>query len=261
MDINESLVRTESISEADVVHNQAFIIQWEEVIQSFNTGMLFIMGALMSGNPESKLHTFKSEILKTVGFKDLWNRESSSFFEYLQTIHNAAGIPVSDEDRDACELEVMTHLASDDTGIIYEVSPFLVFLKGIIQSYFDDKVKSILFVVDEIYCKNCPHVPAQRIQHLFPQSMNIPVYIDIRKTTFDEYINDFRAKNGVLNTVIVTTNPKVIVSSLEDPDFKNVTIICPDFPGLEFTPETFVYLNKKEFRNEYILYKQKPIVI
>lgn len=242
-----------------VAERQSFIIQWESVIQSFELGMLFIMGGIQAGNPESAIHKLDIEVLAKINFQKLWDRKEPNFFKWIQQLHALHGVPISDSIIDTCEKEVCTHIYNDTTGILFEVSPKLSFLNGIEKIYSDDRAKKIIFVLDSGIAEKCKSTPAQLLlDHFVDQRINCPVGIDYRTTTFHEYVDTYRKENLIGNHVIVTTDVKVLYNSIEAKDFKNVTIIFPDFPGLNIDPSMVSYLGTVCYDNEYIMYQQKP---
>lgn len=248
----------------DVVSSQGYLVQWEDVIQSFDLGILFVLGAIRSQRPESPSHKLDADILKGINFESLWNRDQLTMFEYIKKLHIDKGYPEGDIDLVVreCENEVLTYIRNDETGVIFGASPKLVFLKGLMNIYNDRDTESIIFVVDEMYCAACSKIPHMVLSRLFPQDANRPIYVDVRTKPFDEYVMDFKKEHPKDAVVIVTSSPKLLAISIDKKSsLKDVTIIAPEFKAQNMTYDAFAYMNKIEFRNEYILYKQKPIAL
>lgn len=244
-----------------VTQTQQYVIQWENVIQSFETGILFLMGVIREMNPESSFHKMDADILKEISFKKLWCRSQRFFYDYLKDLHKEKGIELSDEDVATIQVEISSYLLSDTTGVLFEVSPKLDFLRALMQIYDQGEVSKLIFVIDEKFCKNCKDSPSLFLTQFFDESVFSEIMLEVISVPIEEFLVDFRAKNTDLDTVFVIADPQVIVKSIEDPSFIEVTIIAPDIPGCDFSPEVFTYLNKYEYRNEYILFKQKPFAI
>lgn len=248
----------------DVLTSQGYLVQWEDVIQSFDLGILFLFGALRAQRPESPIQKLDIDILKGIDFESLWNRDQISMFDYIKQLHIDKGYDEKEisETIKSCENEILTYIRNDETGVIFGASPKLIFLKCLMNIYNDRDTDSIIFVVDEMYCAASRTVPHAFLADLFPQDPNRPIYVDIRTKPFDEYVLDYKKEHPNDKIVIVTSTPKLLATSIDKNSvLKDVTIICPEFKAQDMVPGIFNFMNKIEYRNEYILYKQKPIAL
>lgn len=237
----------------------SFIIQWEDIIQSFEVGMVYIMGLLRDKYPVMKKYDYK--LMSLINFRSVWNRSENTVFEFIKAIHAKNGIKILERDIKETESLIWEFIHNDSEGIIFNKSPLLSFLNSIINLYLDGECSSILFVVDEKYTKSKNGMKsfANLLKSYFPESNGKPIYIDTRKDSFLKYLSDNKCLKP--NTVVVTSDIQTISSIATSTKLQDITVIYPEIKRLHLTNDYAPMLALLNQYMEFICYNNKPFVI
>jgi hypothetical protein len=244
----------------NAMHKDKYIIQWENVMQSFDTGIVCLMGAIRREDDSSLIQQLDEQVMTHMDFYDIWNRKSGSIFDFIKDRHAEQNIILTDDYMHSLTREVMDHIIQEPTGILFTISPMLSFFNALITLYANHYLAQVIFVIDNQYVNACPDAPFTLLLEFFPKEDDCAIYIDYRTTSFYEYIIQY-LKTATEPLHIVCTEPQLLIDSVRDTTINNMTYILPESTVLDIDHEIIAGLSLTCKRNEYICYKQRPCVI
>jgi hypothetical protein len=244
----------------DMFQKDVYIIQWENIMQSFDTGIICLMGAIQREDEGSLIQKLNIEIMSAMNFYTIWDRTSGSIFDYIKEQHAKKNIILSDDYMHDLEYEICAHIMQEKTGILFTISTPLSFWNAIISVYNNNYAEQLIFVIDEKDAYSCQHIPYDLLLQFFPEYIHCEIYIEYRKESFYDYITQYMNTNkSPLH--IVCGEFKLLTDSMENTAIKNMTYIVPESTWLGIDHEIINALSITCKRNEYICYKQKPCLI
>jgi len=241
-----------------VLEKQSFIIQWE-MIQSLETGILFMLGLIHNSGDEI-VRMLDTEIVSKISFSDVWHRKEDTVFDLIFARHEEKGIIISQEHKDYIKNKVFKTIQNDPSGLLYSVSPFLVFLNALINLYSDRMIKKMILVIPKEYTHPANEKPFKIMAPYFPQDESYPIYIDITEKSFCDYILSF-SKKDLDESVIVTDSKELLEKSVEADIITNASFVFPECErsGFDLQYQDALLITKPA--NEYILYTQKALLM
>jgi hypothetical protein len=243
-------------AKSDQKQKQTYYVEWE-TMQSFETGFLFLLGAMRSSK-NNLFQKLSPEIMNTLSFHKLWTRSNyADVFEYIQSLHDN----ITDDDIKEMKRLVYESISTDVQGLIFQVSPFLSILNALMNIHTDRLSNKIIFVLKEHMCRNAMDAPFKALLPFFDKNDDSLVYIDTTALTFCDYIEENVKPEDLNNSVIVTYDPWLLENSSKKGIYENITFISPECKIRHINEDYFNTLSLKKPMNEYILYKQKPVVL
>lgn len=263
-----------NIHKSAVTTKQKYIFQWEDIIQSFDCGLLALLAFLYTLPRKNSNHNYKTlnkEILSKMSFDNIFKNKTSDssylftdLYKYIQNEHLKSKIILDDNYIESLKLDVYKCILSEENGqlMLFQHSPFLCFMNGIMALYSNDIIDSMTFVLPNIGIleneietftgigANC------LIDNFFTkENKQCPISIDYNKyNTFYDYIVNYRKNiSDMKNYVIVSTSKKLYVNSLKEDFLSDVSLIFPENEKMELTKYS-MSMASVNYKNEYISY-------
>jgi hypothetical protein len=241
------------------IEEQAFYIQWD-TIQSLETGILFLLGVMKTSKSEI-FDILEPSIMKTISFSTVWGREpNETVYDLIAKKHAEHEYRIAEADMNRIESAVTESIKSDTLGILFQVAPMLSILNGLIRLHTDGLAKKMVFVAPQAMCAGCASQgPRTTLIPFFVEDKDHPIFVDITDISFTDYIIRMEEKD-LKNSVIVTMEKDLLDQSVILDKLSNISFIVPECNRYKITPEYIATLMNKRVANEYILYKQKPLI-
>ena len=246
------------------IGNQNYIIQYDEIIQSFDTGILCVIGMISELDKESNCAKLDPKVMKNIDYWDLKDRESDiDVFKYIQLRHKSEGIKISDEIMKGVVREVDSKAYNDKTGLLLSVSPYLSGLNALINVYIDQTMTKLIIYVDNHKVRQCHEVVKRILKKCFIKSKKTPIYIEFSDISFNDFIIGLTKNYSVMDdldgSVVMTTDRNFIESTAKNPKIKNVSVVFPVSKSNHLTEELPAILHLIKPECEYVGYKNNPL--
>ena len=246
------------------IEKQNYIIQYDDIIQSFDTGVIYMIGVIAKLDPNSNCAKLDPKVMKNINYWDLRDREPDmDVFKYIQLRHKSEDVIISDDIMKGVVREIDSKAFNDKTGMILSVSPYLTALNALINVYVDQTMLKMIIWIDNHKVRQCHDVVKRILKKCFIRSKNIPIYIEFSDISFNDFIEGLTKNYEVMDeldgSVVMTTDRKFIESTVNNPKIKNVSIVFPVAKSLHLSEEmpSLFHLIKPEC--EYVAFKQKPL--
>lgn len=246
---------------------QVYVIQWEDVIQSFDTGIIAAIGTFILQDKDKKrdsvLSGLNHSVMDGFNFKNIWDRKRNlDIFDEIRERHAEAGSPLDTATVSEIRQYVLDKIKKDEMGLIFMVSPFLAFLKTFVRLFEQGQIKKAIIAYDEFLAETCEEMPFKILRPFFKKDDNQPIYLHPRKESFYEYHERFMEENPIDHLVTVTSDPKVISGSADKKYKTHQYFIFPDYPLYKLSPDLCAAMtNLRRDNAEYVCYEQKPCTI
>lgn len=247
---------------------QTYIIQWDGIVQHFDSGRLAMIGVAAQYGLSQACAELDSDIMKSIStYHLLYNLDKQlSFYDLIYELHKSK-YPQNTWDNwksivKTVETDIDELIKNDTEGLIFQISPFLSVLNALKNMYIDNTISSAIFVLNESLCINCHKSPFIALSKFFEQNPERPIYIDLTNLTFDEYMKKYtREHSSLANHVIITDNNKFIWDTIENPNINGVSILMPYNPVKNLTDQVAKAASDAKMQNEYIVYTNKPLTV
>jgi hypothetical protein len=240
-----------------VLKKHTFLVQWEDVIQSIDTGIIALLGLLVKENQEPFKSALQVPIMETISFDTIWYREKAlTIFDYIGNLHKDGTMVITNNVLNSISNKVIEHLQSDSVGIIFHIAPFLTMVNVLRTCFMDAIFTQCIIVLDRKFVQRCEHAPKRCLAPLFPHHIACTIYLDYRTSSFLEYVLAYRKKTQE-DMVIITSDAETLLASIKDTALSPCTFIAPHYPIAGITPDVMTQLSHLNFKNEYICYRQE----
>lgn len=246
------------------IGKQNYIIQYDDIIQSFDTGILCVIGMISELDKNSNCAKLDSKVMKNIDYWDLRDRESDiDVFKYIQLRHKSEGINISDDIMKGVVREVDSKAYNDKTGLLVSVSPYLSGLNALINVYVDQTMSKMIIWINNHKVRQCHDVVKRILRKCFIRNKNIPIYIEFSDISFNDFIIGLTKNYSVMDeldgSVVMTTDRDFIQSTAENPKIKNVSVVFPVSNSNHLTEELPSILHLVKPECEYVGYKNNPL--
>lgn len=248
--------------------SQTYIVQWNGIIQHFESGILAMIGTASKYGLSQACAELDVEIMSAINtYHLIYNVDNKlSLYDLIYELHKSK-YPSNTWDNwkrviKTVENDINDLIENDDKGLLFQVSPYLSAVNALKNAHVDKTISSAIFVLESKFCKNCHDVPFNTLSKFFKQDKDHPIYIDITDLSFDDYMTEYiKTHKNLKNHIIITDNGNFIWKTIENPKIAGVSILMPYNPTKNLTDELAETANKTKLENEYIVYTNKPLTL
>lgn len=246
---------------------QNFIVQWEDIVQCFDTGTVIFMGMISEMDKESYCAKYlDKDIMKMLKHSVIYERKEKTVWEQIQNLHKSKGFPIPDDSFKKLRMEVEDAIYNDESGLIVDVSPPMSMLKGLMRLYGTGDISEIIFLVPNAYCNKCHEAVKTYLKRFFPKTTKTDVFVEFRndsESPMYDFVarlsNGFQDQKYLKHTVYVTTDKALMEKISLDKSIKNVSFLFPERIHDDLSEDTATGLRIAKQECEYVSYKNLPI--
>ena len=248
--------------ERGVIQQQKYIVQYDEIIQSFDTGLLAMMGLITTINENSPCKYLNKDVMEKITYSVLMSRDPKlDIYSFIQQRHQSEGIDLSNSMMTEIRCELEKTIFEDDTGMILNVSPFLSGLNGLINVFLDGNMTQLIIYIDDHKVQNSHSEVKSILQRFFPKSDDCPVLLEFSNTSFHTFIKsltkDYTDRRDLTDVVIFTTDRNFIEDTVMNDELKNLSVVFPQYNCYRLTKDTPSILHNLKPECEYVAYNSK----
>ena len=245
-----------------VIQKQKYIIQYDEIVQSFDTGLIAMMGLIASVDKNSPCNLLHKDVMDKIDYASIMNRDQSlDIYSFIQQRHKSENVNISNEQMTEIRCEVETKVFEDESGMLINLSPFLVGLNGLINVYLDGNVTKMIFYVNNHKVKNAHASIRDTLQRFFPRNDECPIFIEFSNVSFGKFIKelteDYKSLDELRDTVVFTTDRNFIEDTVMNESLTGISTVFPQYDCYHLTKDLPTILHGLKPECEYVAYKSK----